>query len=96
MTDRSIAFETINYIDHPLSAEKLSQLLEKAGLKPADALRRGEDAYRQFVAGKDLNDNQLIQVMAAHPELIQRPIVVRGERAVLARPVDSLSALDIK
>lgn len=96
MADKGIDFETINYIDHPLSVEELSQLFEKAGLKPADALRHGEDAYRQFVAGKDLTDTQLIQIMAMHPELIQRPIVVRGQRAVLARPAGKLVDLDIQ
>ena len=96
MTDKKIDFESISYIDHPLSAERLKELLDNAGLEPGDALRRGEDAYRQFVAGKDLNDSQLIQIMATHPELIQRPIVVRGKKAVLARPVDKLADLGIK
>jgi arsenate reductase len=48
------------------------------------------------VAGQTLSDEQLVQVMAKHPELIPRPIVVRGNKAVLARPVDSLAELGIK
>jgi len=52
-----------------------------------------EAAYKQYVADKDLSDAELLQVMAAHPELIQRPIVVRGGKAVLARPVENLSNL---
>lgn len=96
MTAKGIEFESINYIDHPLSAEKLKELLDQAGLRPQDALRRGEDAYREYVAGKDLADGQLIQLMAAHPVLIQRPIVVKGEKAVLARPAEKLADLNIK
>jgi arsenate reductase (glutaredoxin) len=96
LTDKGVQFESINYIDHPLSVDKLKQLLDNAGLKPEDAVRRGEDVYRQLVAGKNLNDSQLIHLMAAHPELIQRPIVVRGQKAVLARPVEKLADLDIK
>jgi arsenate reductase (glutaredoxin) len=48
------------------------------------------------VAGKELNDSELIALMAKHPELIQRPIVVRGNKAVLARPVERLSEIELK
>lgn len=96
MTAKGIGFKSVNYIDHPLSADKLKTLLSQAGLKPQDALRRGEDAYRQHVAGKDLTDSQLIALMAAHPELIQRPFVVKGKKAVLARPAIKLADLGIE
>ncbi len=96
MTEKGVDFESINYLEHRLSAEKLKKLLKAAGLKPEDALRRGEDAYQQHVAGKNLSDTELIQVMANHPELIQRPIVARGQKAVLARQVEQLSAIDIR
>jgi arsenate reductase len=96
LTAKGIEFESVNYIEHPLSADKLKELLDQAGLKPQDALRRGEDAYRQHVAGKDLTDSQLIDLMASHPDLIQRPIVVRGKKAVLARPAGKLADLDLK
>ncbi len=80
----------------PLSASELKRLLRSAGLKPQDALRTKEDAYRQYVAGRDLADEELIKVMAEHPELVQRPIVLRGNKAVLARPVEKLAELGIK
>jgi arsenate reductase (glutaredoxin) len=59
-------------------------------------LRTKEAAYKSYVADKELTDDQLIGIMAAHPELIQRPIVVYGDKAVLARPVQKLSELGIK
>jgi arsenate reductase len=83
-------------MEEPLSESELQQLLRRAGLKPQDALRTKEDAYRQHVAGKNLSDDRLIQIMAKHPELIQRPIVVRESRAVLARPAERLAELGIK
>lgn len=86
----------MNYLNKPLSASELKELLRRAGLKPADALRTKESAYRELVAGKELSYDALIQVMAKHPELIQRPIVVRGEKAVLARPVENLGKLGLK
>jgi arsenate reductase len=83
-------------MEEHLSANELKQLLHRAGLKPQDAVRTNEVAYRQHVAGKILSDEQLVRIMAEHPELIQRPIVVRGNKAVLARPIEKLAELGIK
>ena len=88
-------YETINYIEHPLSANELKVLLKRAGLAPQDALRTKEPAYRELVAGKNLDNEKLLRVMAAHPELLQRPIVIRDDKAVLARPVENLAKLGI-
>lgn len=97
MTAQGVEFETVDYLGQKrLSANELKRLLQRAGLKPAEALRTNEVAYQQHVAHRNLNDEQLIRVMTDHPELIQRPIVVGGDRAVLARPVDKLSDLDLK
>ena len=96
MTAEGVAFESVNYIEHPLSAEELKGLLRRAGLKPHDVLRTKESAYREFVTGKDLSDDALLNIMTAHPELLQRPIVARGGKAVLARPVGNLAKLGIK
>ena len=89
-------YESVNYIEHPLSVEELKQLLERAGLTPHDVLRTKEPAYREFVAGKNLDNEELLAVMAAHLELLQRPIVVREDKAVLARPVENLAKLGIR
>ena len=96
MTEKGIRFESIDYTKQSLSANDLKRLLQSAGLKPQEALRKNEAAYKQYVADKNLNDEQLIHVMAEHPELIQRPIVARAGKAVLARPVDRLSELGIE
>ena len=96
MTEKAIPFESIDYTKESLSASELKRLLQSAGLKPEEALRKNEPAYRQYVADKNLSDQQLIRAMAEHPELIQRPIVARGGKAVLARPADRLSELGIE
>lgn len=72
MTAQGVEFESVNYIEHPLSAGELKDLLRRAGLKPHDVLRTKESAYREFVAGKDLSNDALLGIMAAHPELLQR------------------------
>lgn len=96
MTARGVEFESVNYIEKPFSASELRDLLQRAGLKPQDVLRRNEPAYKQLVAGKELSDHEVLKLMAAHPELVQRPIVVRDDKVVLARPIENLSKLGIK
>ncbi len=95
MTAKGVQFEAVDYTKQPLTADALKKLLRSAGLKPMDAMRTKEAAYKQFVAAKNLSDDQLVRVMAAHPELIQRPLVVRGKKVVLARPVERLSDLGV-
>ena len=97
MTANGIEFESVDYVlDKALSELELKKLLHSAGLKPDDALRTNEPGYREHVAGRNVSDEQLLRVMSEHPDLIQRPIVVRGNKAVLARPVENLAKLGIK
>ena len=85
----------MNYLERPLSADELKKILRSGGLKPSEVLRTKEEKYKKLVAGKDLSDDELIRLMAANPEIIQRPLVVRGEKAVLARPVERLKDLGV-
>ena len=85
----------MNYLEHPLTAEELKKILRSGGLKPQDVVRTREEKYKKLVEGKDLSDDELIRVMAANPEIIQRPLVVRGKKAVLARPVERLKDLGV-
>ena len=96
MTEKGVEFESVNYMRKPLDEKELSELLHRAGLKPHEVIRTKEDAYQQYVAGRNLSGAELVRIMAEHPELIQRPIVVRGNKAVLARPVERLEKLGIK
>jgi arsenate reductase len=96
LIEKGIEFESIDYMKKSsLSENELKHLLRSAGLRPQDALRKNEPAYQQHVANKNLDDDDLIRAMAKHPELIQRPIVVRGGKAVLARPAENLAELGI-
>ncbi|MBZ5631051.1 MAG: arsenate reductase (glutaredoxin) [Acidobacteriia bacterium] len=95
MTGKGFELEAVDYTKQPLTAEALKKLLRSAGLKPMDAMRTREAAYQQLVAGKNRSDDELLALMVKHPELIQRPLVVRGKKVVLARPVQRLKALGI-
>jgi arsenate reductase len=96
LIEKSLDFETVNYLENPISEKELKKLLHTAGLKATDAVRTNEAAYRQQVAGKNLSEEQLIRLMVKYPELLQRPIVVRGNQGVLARPANKLAELGIK
>lgn len=66
----------------------MRDLLKKAGLRPIEAVRKKEAAFKELGLSDDTPDDELINAMVRHPQLLQRPIVVVGERAVLARPVE--------
>ncbi len=88
LAERGIDFDRVEYHVEGISEEKLRDLLRKAGLRPSDVLRRREPLVAELgLDGDELpGDGELIRLMAEHPVLVQRPIVERGDRAVLARP----------
>ncbi len=87
-------FTAINYYEDTFTKGQLKGLLKKAGLAPRDVLRTKEDIYRELgLAKKTLSDDELIELMVAHPDLIQRPLVETGEHAMLARPAESIKKL---
>jgi len=94
LVEQGIDFNKVNYYIEPLSEQQLRGLLKKMRLKPRDILRSSEPVYRELGLGKkDFSDDEIIALMAKHPDLIQRPIVERGGRAVLGRPTENVKAL---
>lgn len=91
LREGGIAFEKVNYYIEPLGEAKLRELLAKMKLSPRDILRTTEPIYRELgLSGKQFSDDEIISLLAKHPDLIQRPIVERGNRAVLGRPVENI------
>jgi arsenate reductase (glutaredoxin) len=87
-------FTAINYYEQPFTKFQLKALLKKAKLSPKDVLRTKEDIYKNLgLAKKTLSDDELIDVMIQHPDLIQRPIVEKGEKALLARPAETVKSI---
>ena len=94
LRESGIPFEKVNYYLEPLSRKKLTELIRKMKLKPRDLLRKSEPIYKELGLSKDeFSDSQLIDLMIEHPDLLQRPIVERGERAVLGRPTENVKEL---
>jgi arsenate reductase len=89
-----VDFEKVNYYNQPLTKKKLAELIRKMKIKPRELLRSSEPIYRELGLGKDeFVDDEIISLMIKHPDLIQRPIVERGSRAVLGRPTENVKAL---
>lgn len=87
-------FTAINYYEQRFTKAQLKTLLKKAGLSPREILRTKEDLYKELkLADSALSDDALIGLMVSHPDLIQRPIVEKGEKAWLARPAERVKDL---
>jgi arsenate reductase len=93
LQSRGIDPTVIEYLKTPPTASELKALLQKLKLRPSELLRTSEDVYKSKVANKDLSDAQLIALMADNPVLIERPIVVLGERAAVGRPPENVLQL---
>lgn len=94
LSEEGIDFERVNYMIEPLDRPTLERLLAKADLGPRDVLRKREQTYKELELADDRHsDADILQAIVDHPELLQRPIVERGDRAVLARPVENVRAI---
>ena len=91
LKERGAVFESINYYENPVGADELRKLINKLGISARDLLRKDEQVYRDLgLAKRDLSDDELIDLMVENPDLIQRPIVVKGSKAVLGRPPEKV------
>ena len=94
LKDSGVDFDAVDYYVDPIPKDTLRSLLKKMGLSPRELLRRNEPIYKELGLGdRELSDSELIDLMVSHPDLIQRPIVEKGARAILARPADRLKEI---
>jgi arsenate reductase len=94
LRESGIPFEKVNYYIEPLTKKKLTELIRKMNIKPRDLLRKSEPVYKELgLANDEFTDAELIGLMVEHPDLLQRPIVERGDRAVLGRPTENVREL---
>ena len=94
LKESGVDFDAVNYYVDPIPKYKLKELLGKMGISAAELLRKKEEIYKTLkLAEKKLPENALIDLMTKHPDLIQRPIVEKGEKAILARPAERLKEI---
>ncbi|TWR87946.1 arsenate reductase (glutaredoxin) [Pseudomonas saxonica] len=88
---RGLTPTVVRYLDTPLTAAQLTDLLRKLNISARQLLRTGEEDYKILnLADDSLSEAQLIQAMATHPKLIERPILVVGDKAVIGRPPEKI------
>ncbi|MCL8005925.1 arsenate reductase (glutaredoxin) [Gelidibacter japonicus] len=79
-------YEVIKYMDELLSVEKLKELIKLLKIKPIELVRTNESIWKEKFKNSDLTDDELIAAMAKYPKLIERPIVIKANKAVIGRP----------
>ena len=85
-----LKFETIQYLKSPLKQKEIKELLEKLGLNASDIVRKGEAVFKEKFAGKKLSESEWVKALAENPILIERPIIVIGSKAIIAKPSEKV------
>ena len=86
----STSFTLIDYLNHPPTRDELTDLLSKLKMKPFELLRKSEPVYQEKFSDKQFNDAEWIDIILQNPVLIERPIVVDGDKAIICRPPEKL------
>jgi arsenate reductase (glutaredoxin) len=87
------AFTIINYLENPPSVAELKDILKLLNISPLALMRTGETVFKEKVKGKNLLDEELIVLMHENPILIQRPIIIKGNKAVIARSEEAIASI---
>lgn len=94
LSEQGIDFEKVNYYIEPFSKSLLKSLLKKMGMKPSELLRKNDMAYKKIKSKiEELSENKILDLMITNPDLVQRPIVEKGNKAILARPPERIMEL---
>ena len=94
LKERGVDFEAVDYYVEPLSKSKIKELLWKMGIPAAELVRAKEPIYKELkLSEKKLSENEWVDLMVKHPDLIQRPIVEKGAKAILARPAERVKEI---
>ena len=87
-----VNFEKVNYYETPFTKAKLNDLLKKMKMRPSDLLRKKDKIYKELdFKNKNYTENQILSLMVKHPDLIERPIVQKGAKVILARPPECVN-----
>lgn len=84
-------FEIVKYLDNIPSKEELSDIIKKLNISPIQLVRKNEKIWKEEFKGKELSDEEIVKAMVENPKLIERPIVINDNKAVIGRPPESIS-----
>ncbi|MDO7171315.1 arsenate reductase (glutaredoxin) [Mariniflexile sp. AS56] len=86
-------FEVVKYLEDTLTTTELKEIIQLLAIKPIDLVRKNEAVWKTEFKNKDLNDDQIIEAMVKNPKLIERPIVINGNKAAIGRPTEKISEI---
>jgi len=90
LESKKIEPEVKLYLNEKMTQKEIKGLLSMLDMSPLEVMRKGEKDYKEQVKGKDLSDAALIKLIVAYPKLLERPIIINGKKAVIARPLENL------
>ena len=93
LKENSFEFEVVDYMKNRLTSDEINLILKQLNMFPVDLLRKNETEFKEHILGKNLNDDEIIELMSKYSKLIERPIVVWDEKAIVARPIQKLTEL---
>lgn len=93
-SEQGIDFNKVNYYIEPFTKSKLKSLLSKMKMKPSELLRKNDEAYKQLKTKiEKISEEEILNLMIKNPDLVQRPIVENGDKAILARPPERINEI---
>ena len=93
LDEKGVEYETRRYLDNPPTKEEIAELLKKLGMRATELMRTKEKIYKELGLKDVEEEEKLIEAMAEHPKLIERPVVIKGEKAVVARPENRIDEI---
>ena len=86
-------FEIVKHLENRLSEDELKSIISKLGIKPLDLVRKNETIWKTDFKGKELSDSEIVLAMVNNPKLIERPIIIDNNKAVIGRPSDNINTI---
>ncbi|GAA3521742.1 arsenate reductase (glutaredoxin) [Aquimarina addita] len=93
MEEQKEEVTNIKYLDTPLIKEQLTEIIQLLNIQPKELIRTNETIWKEKFKGKDMTDDELIKAMCEHPKLIERPIVIKNNKAIIGRPPEKVTEI---
>ena len=93
LEEKGVEFEIIKYLDDVLTPDELTTVIDKLGITPLELIRKNEEVYKMDFEDKELSDEEWVLAMLEYPRLIERPIVINGDKAVIGRPTEAIETI---
>lgn len=93
LEEKNIDVNVVKYLDETPSKDELKDILNKLNMTAKELIRKGEEVYKELDLKNETNEEKLLDAMIENPKLIERPVIIRGNKAVIARPIENLEEL---